>query len=91
MKAVPVNVEVFYSEMCPYCPAAIKLVREVNAKFSDIIVEEVDTSTSEGMTKAAKYQIVSVPTIVINGEVAFVGVPGKAELTEAVETKLKTP
>ena len=88
---MPVNVEVFYSEMCPYCPAAIKLVHEVNAKFSDIIVEEVNTSTSEGMAKTEKYQIFSVPTIVINGKVAFVGVPNKDELIEAVETKLKTP
>ena len=88
---MPVKIEVFYSDTCPYCPAAMELVREVSAKFSDIIVEEVNTSTSEGATRAGGYQIFTVPTIVINGKVSFVGVPDKKELIEAVETKLKTP
>jgi len=87
---VPVKIEVFYTEMCPYCPAALELVREVGAKFSDIIVEEVNTSTSEGMARANGYRIFSVPTIVINGKVAFVGVPEKEELIKAVKTKLET-
>lgn len=87
---MPVKIEVFYTEMCPYCPAALELVRKVSAKFSDIIVEEVNASTSEGMARADEYQIFSVPTIVINGKVAFVGVPDKEELVKAVETKLET-
>ena len=85
-----VKIEVFYSELCPYCPAAIELVREVSARFIDIIVEEVNTSTSEGMARAAGYQIFSVPTIVINGKVEFVGVPDKEKFSKVVKTKLET-
>ena len=88
---MPVKIEVFYSDNCPYCPAAMELVREVSAKFSDVTVEEVNTSTSEGATRAGDYQIFTVPTIVINGKVSFVGVPDKKELIDAVETKLKVP
>jgi small redox-active disulfide protein 1 len=88
---MPVKIEVFYSDTCPYCPNAIALVREVSAEFSDTTVEEVNTSTSEGAARAGGYQIFTVPTIVINGKVSFVGLPDKKELIEAVETSLKLP
>lgn len=88
---MPVKIEVFYSEKCPYCPDAIALVHEVNTEFSDTTVEEVNTSTSEGAARAVGYQVFAVPTIVINGKVSFVGLPDKKELIEAVESELKTP
>ncbi|WXG39884.1 MAG: thioredoxin family protein [Candidatus Freyarchaeum deiterrae] len=73
-------IELFYSKNCPYCPTAKKMVedsvREVERSFKEcIVVNEVNVETKGGRDKAGLYQIQGVPTITINGVVAFIGVP----------------
>jgi len=86
---MPVKLELFISDFCPYCPAAKKVVQEVCSKFKDVAIEEVSTSKSDGMVKAAKYQIYAIPTVVLNGKTTIVGVPNKDELARAIEAELK--
>jgi protein-disulfide isomerase len=50
-------------------------------------VFKIDESM-ENRQKAIDYQIMAVPTIVINGEVTFVGAPMAEELIQELESKL---
>lgn len=87
---MPVEVEVYTSPTCPYCPYAVKLIREVAPSFGQKLgVEEVNTWSEEGQIKAAEYGIMAVPTIVINGKVKFVGVPQKEDLVKAIQDEIE--
>jgi small redox-active disulfide protein 1 len=79
-----VKIEVFYTPTCPYCPMAKKVVKEVAPQFgSKVEVEEVNAW--ENQERTAQYGIMSVPAIVINGKVKFVGVPQKDDLIKAIK------
>ncbi len=81
-----IKLEVFTSRSCPYCPAALEIVKEIEGEVGDLIEwQEIDTSDDLGRTKAIAHGIRSVPAIVINSKLSFVGVPVKEELTAAIE------
>ncbi|RLI46489.1 thioredoxin [Candidatus Bathyarchaeota archaeon] len=86
---MPVKIEVYTSPTCPYCPHAVKLLDEIAPSFGqNVTVEEVNSWSEEGQTRALKYGIMAVPTIVINGKVRFVGVPKKDELVRAIREEV---
>ena len=79
-----VYVEEFMSPGCIGCPAAKQMLKELSEELkSEITVEEVDITVDT--TRAAQYGIMSVPAIVINGVLKFMGVPKKEELKKALE------
>ncbi len=83
-----IKVEVFSTNSCPHCPAAIDAASVAKDKLGDAIdveVLKIDES-EENRKKAIDYQIMAVPTIVIDGEVAFVGAPTDVELIEKLES-----
>lgn len=83
-----IKVEVFSTNSCPHCPAAIDAAQAAKDKLGDAIdveVLKIDES-NENREKAIAYQIMAVPTIVIDGEVAFVGAPTDFELIEKLES-----
>ena len=76
-----VKIEIFTSPQCPHCPAAKRVVEEVLAEIKgDFEVEHVNVMDEP--KRAADYGIMAVPTIVIDGEVAFMGAPQKEQLKE---------
>ncbi|MEE0943334.1 MULTISPECIES: thioredoxin family protein [unclassified Methanobrevibacter] len=83
-----IKVEVFSTNSCPHCPAAIDAASVAKDKLGDAIeVEVLKIDESEEIRqRAIDYQIMAVPTIVIDGEVAFVGAPTDAELIEKLES-----
>lgn len=85
-----IKVEVFSTNTCPHCPAAIDAAQSAKDKLGDAIdVESVKIDESdENRQRAIEYQIMAVPTIVINGDVAFVGAPSDVELIEKLESLL---
>ena len=85
-----IKVEVFSTNSCPHCPAAINAASVAKDKLGDSIeVESVKIDESEeNRQRAINYQIMAVPTIVIDGEVAFVGAPSDADLIEKIESLL---
>jgi small redox-active disulfide protein 1 len=86
---MPVEIEVYTSPTCPYCPHAIKLLNDVAPSFDqNVVVEEVNSWSEEGQTRALKYGIMAVPTIVINGKIKFVGLPKKDELARAIQEEV---
>ena len=52
--------------------------------MSEAPYEEVDALSPEGQEMVERYGIMSVPTTLIDGKVAFVGVPDKAKALAAV-------
>ena len=83
-----IKVEVFSTNSCPHCPAAIDAASVAKDKLGDAIeVEVLKIDESEEIRqRAIDYQIMAVPTIVIDGEIAFVGAPTDAELIEKLES-----
>ncbi|AMD17949.1 thioredoxin [Methanobrevibacter sp. YE315] len=85
-----IKVEVFSTNSCPHCPAAIDAALKAKDKLGDAIdveVLKIDES-KENYQKAIDYQIMAVPTIVIDGDVVFVGAPSDFELIEKLESML---
>ena len=83
-----IKVEVFSTNSCPHCPSAIEAAQVAKDKLGDAIdveVIKIDES-SENRQRAIDYQIMAVPTIVINGEVTFVGAPSEDELIDKLES-----
>ena len=87
-----IKVEVFSTSTCPHCPAAIDAAQKAKDKLGDAIevdaVKIDDPSNPENRQRAIDYQIMAVPTIVINGEVVFVGAPAEEELIAHLESML---
>jgi len=81
-------IEVFTSPMCPHCPAAKEVVEDVVGKLScdDIEVKYIDVTEDPGSVD--KYSIMAVPTIVVDGEVAFIGAPSKEQFENYLREKL---
>ncbi|ABE51120.1 glutaredoxin family protein [Methanococcoides burtonii] len=65
-----------HASWCHVCPAAKKLWQSLK-EGHDFDYDEVDFDTPEGEKLAEEYSIMSVPTTIIDGKVAFVGVPNK--------------
>ena len=87
-----VKVEVFSTSTCPHCPAAIDAAQKAKDKLGDSIeVESIkidDPENPDNRQRAIDYQIMAVPTVVIDGEVSFVGAPSEGELIEKLESLL---
>ncbi len=67
------KIEVFTSNTCPHCPAAVRVTKELfenNPELKEIAKwKEMNTSTVVGSKKAKRYGIRSVPTIILtNGK-----------------------
>jgi glutaredoxin len=56
------TMKVFTQPTCPKCPAAKKVVAQVEDKFA---VEQYDIKTEDGLTEALEYDVMSTPSIVI--------------------------
>ncbi len=51
---------------CPLCDETVNLVKELSCSSCDIKIYDLK---KEGMDKAKKYGVNSVPTVVVNGEI----------------------
>lgn len=73
-----VNVTLLHASWCTVCPSARRLWTELKSQY-DFEYKEVDVETPEGQALIDKFGIVGVPTTIIDGEVAFTGIPKKAD------------
>lgn len=82
-----VKVEVFTSKTCPHCPGAIAVAQKVKEQFGDEMdFEHLDVD--ENMEKVREYGLMSVPTVVVDGKVEFIGAPTEEELTQKVKKRI---
>jgi glutaredoxin-like protein len=67
----PVNIQVFITLTCPYCPKAVEMSHRI-AVESDLVTAEMIES-SEFPILVQKHNVMSVPRIIINDKVDFEG------------------
>ena len=74
-----VKVEVFTSKTCPHCPSAVAVAQKVKDQLGDELdFQHLDVD--ENIDKVREYMIMSIPTVVIDGKVAFIGAPSEEQL-----------
>jgi len=74
-----IKIEYFHNPVCPYCPAAKRLLTKVIEGLNDIKLIDVNTYTEEGITRGTSLNLMAVPAIAINGVVKLTGWPFEAE------------
>jgi glutaredoxin len=80
-------IEVFVAPRgCPSCGTAQRLVSRVAARHPGVAVKDVDLL--EAAERAARYNVFTTPFIVVDGELAFVGVPRESELEAYLSSRL---
>lgn len=72
------TVELYYSDTCSTCHQVRALLIESLPK--NIKFKEINISYPEGKQKASDLNIMSVPTVTIDGDIVFVGRVSKEEL-----------
>jgi thioredoxin 1 len=86
-----VTVKKFSAIWCGPCRALAPVMNEVKGQFSNVKFEEYDVDTD--VDEVVKYNIVSVPTIVIekNGQVVerFTGLSSKVAYINAINEAIK--
>ena len=85
-----IKVELFTTNSCPHCPYAINAAQVAKNELGDAIdieIIKIDES-NENRQRAINYQIMAVPTTVIDGEVVFVGAPTEGELLNKIKSMI---
>lgn len=84
-----IKIEMFYTLTCPNCKIMKQMLQEVLPQFGDRF--ELKTTLANGplgMARTLKLGIHAVPTLLINNEIVFRGVPAKQELISKLKTYL---
>ncbi|MGB9596450.1 MAG: protein disulfide oxidoreductase [Candidatus Poribacteria bacterium] len=76
----PVKIQVFITLTCPYCPKAVEMAHRL-AVESDLIIGEMIES-SEFPILIQKYNVMSVPRVIINDKVDFEGALPEKDFVE---------
>ncbi len=76
------TVELYYSDTCHNCHQIRALLIETLPKT--IKFKEINVSYPEGKRKASELNIMSVPTVAIDGDVVFVGRVSKEDLIKEI-------
>ncbi len=74
-----IKLEYFHNPICPYCPAAKRLVYKVIEGLTDIELIEVDTFTEEGIKRGMSLNLMAVPAVAVNGIIKLTGWPFDAQ------------
>jgi len=76
------DVQVLSTPGCAGCDQIKELITDVLASFPDLSWEEIDLT--EQPEVAGRYSLMSVPAIVIGGELTFARIPTRDALADAV-------
>ena len=76
------RVVLLVASWCPVCPEAKTLWRRLRSDC-DFGYEEVDIESARGKALVTEHEIRGVPTTLIDGQVAFVGVPEPERASKA--------
>jgi small redox-active disulfide protein 1 len=87
-----VVINVLKTKMCPHCPKASELAKKVAQRIGNgTVVKETYLDTPEGGKVAAKYMVMTVPSIVIGEKLRFRGMPSEDALMQAVQAAMSAP
>ena len=73
------------ADSCPYCPKAKEIWESLKRRYN-FEFKIVDAVSEEGRELVRKYNIMAVPTTLIDDKIVFIGVP---DMNKAVEFILK--
>jgi len=80
-KRKQVPIEIFYTLTCPNCKILQQMLEEILPEFGDkFVLKKTMANAPLGMIKTLKLGIHTIPTLMINNEIAFKQVPSKQEL-----------
>ena len=71
------TVEVITSPDCIRSSKALRIVREVAARMEGVLLYEVNLISEAGRQYARTLNVEATPALVVNGKVAYVGLPKK--------------
>ncbi len=81
----PIYIEVLTSPNCVHSPKAMRVARMAVMRSGDaIILREVSIASAEGADRAEALRVEATPAIMINGAIAYVGVPTLGALRRMV-------
>ena len=80
---VMIKVTLIHASWCNVCPSARRFWKDLKSEY-DFEYEEIDVETPQGQVLKDKYRIVGVPTTIIDGKVAFTGLPKKADAIASI-------
>ena len=78
------KVQIVYTKHCVYCPPTKALFKELKQKHA-FDYEEIDATSEEGQKLVQKFEIMSVPAVIIDNKLTFVGLPPKEKAEAAVK------
>ena len=82
-KKKQVIIEMFYTLTCPNCKILQRMLDETLPEFGDkFVMKKTMANAPMGMLKTMKLGIHTVPTLLMNSEIAFKYVPTKQELID---------
>ena len=79
------TVELYYSDTCHNCHQLRALLMEILPRSMKF--KEINISYPEGKQRASELNIMSVPTIAIDGDVVFIGRVSREELIKEISLR----
>ena len=78
-----VDIKVFVTPTCPYCPQAVRMAHQMALENSKITASMIEAT--EFMELSSKYGVMGVPKIVINDKISFEGALPEQSFLEYVK------
>ncbi len=78
-----IDLKILSTPGCAPCKVVERLAVKLQGEFPELRVEKIDLM--EHPEFAVEYEVMSSPTVVINGKVAFVGAVNEDQLREKME------
>ncbi|MEM5811328.1 MAG: thioredoxin family protein [Candidatus Aenigmatarchaeota archaeon] len=72
------------SNGCPYCPKAKIIWEKLKEKYDNMDLEVVDVVSEKGREIVLKYNIMAVPTTLIDDKIVFIGIPDANKAIEFI-------
>lgn len=82
-----VNIKVFVSPSCPFCPIATHFANQFALESNLIFCESINTSYFPEL--AEQYNVRALPTVIINETERFVGLTTESQFMEHIQNSLK--
>ncbi len=73
---------------CHHCEKAKEILEEIKQEFPEVEVRYVDILSKEGQNLVQRYEIMSSPGIIVEGELFSVGGLDKNQLIEKIRSLL---
>ncbi len=78
----PVHLQVFVTLTCPYCPGAVEMAHRLSEESDLVTSDMVEAAEFPHLTQ--KYDVSSVPKVIINEDIEFEGALPEKEFVENV-------